>query len=195
MLVDCDEEFQLFLTTMDALQGKLGPLLLQFPFFNPGEFKSGAEFVAILKPFLARLPKSHRFALEIRNRAWLDPQFTDLLREHNVVLALLDQSWMPRPWELPKDLNLITTDFTYIRWLGDRKGIEELTKTWDKEVVDRTTDIQQWVKVCHSILHRGIKILAFANNHYAGHDPTTIARFLELWRKSGSANPTALPER
>jgi hypothetical protein len=23
-------------------------------------------------------------------------------------------------------------DFAYVRWLGDRRGIEEITKTWDK---------------------------------------------------------------
>ena len=28
--------------------------------------------------------------------------------------------------------DLITSDFTYVRWLGNRKGIEEKTTTWDK---------------------------------------------------------------
>ena len=39
----------------------------------------------------------------------------------------------------------ITTDFTYVRWLGDRKGIEEKTKTWDKIIVNRTGDLGEWV--------------------------------------------------
>jgi hypothetical protein len=30
---------------------------------------------------------------------------------------------MVRPWELPENLNLVSTDLTCIRWLGDRKGI------------------------------------------------------------------------
>lgn len=29
-------------------------------------------------------------------------------------------------------LDLVTADFAYVRWLGDRKGIEEKTTTWDK---------------------------------------------------------------
>lgn len=33
-------------------------------------------------------------------------------------------------------------DFTYVRLLGDRKGIEEITKTWDKIVVDRNRDME-----------------------------------------------------
>jgi len=34
MLVDCEEEFDEFITRMDLLDDKLGPLLLQFPYFN-----------------------------------------------------------------------------------------------------------------------------------------------------------------
>ena len=32
-----------------------------------------------------------------------------------------------------------------------------------------------------SITRRGVTVYAYANNHYAGHGPATIARFLELW--------------
>jgi len=41
--------------------------------------------------------------------------------------------------------DLITPDFTYVRWLGDRKGIEEKTTTWDKVIVDRQGDLSEWV--------------------------------------------------
>ena len=40
-----------------------------------------------------------------------------------------DQSWVPRPWEMKDKFDLITADFTYVRWLRDRKGIEQQTKT------------------------------------------------------------------
>jgi len=53
-------------------------------------------------------------------------------------LALTDLSNMPRPWEVKDGFDLVTTDFVYVRWLGDRKGIEALTTTWDKSVIDRT---------------------------------------------------------
>jgi hypothetical protein len=43
---------------------------------------------------------------------------------------------MADPQELGFDP--VTADFTYIRWLGDRKRIEAVTQTWDKVVVDRT---------------------------------------------------------
>jgi uncharacterized protein YecE (DUF72 family) len=45
VLKDCDEEFKVFLTTMEALGEKLGPLLFQFGKFDKYAFKSagGAE--------------------------------------------------------------------------------------------------------------------------------------------------------
>lgn len=183
VLVDCEDDLNHFLKTMSALGDKLGPLLFQFGYFNRSVLKSGSEFVARLKPFLEKLPKDFKFALEIRNKAWLDARFTDLLRQHGVALALIDQSWMPRPWEIKEKLDLITADFTYVRWLGDRKGIEELTESWDKTIIDRTSDLQNWVELLRKVHERRIQILAFANNHYAGHGPATVKLFSELWNK------------
>src|SRR6202047_3376234 len=140
---------------------KLGPLLFQFGKFKNSEFTTQGEFLVRLKPFLKKLPKHHRFAVEIRNKDWLDLRFVDLLREQGVALALIDQSWMPRPWELKNDLDLITTDFTYVRWLGDRKGIEEKTKTWDKVIVDRQGDLLGWGELLKKIHERGNMVLAF----------------------------------
>ena len=181
VLVDCDEDLNHFLKTMEALGEKLGPLLFQFGYFNKAKFASGAEFLARLKPFLKRLPKGFQYAVEIRNKTWLDAQFAETLREHGVALALIDQSWMPRPWEMKEKFDSITADFTYVRWLGDRKGIEEQTKKWDKTVVDREMDIREWVDLLKKFVARNIKVFAWANNHYAGHGPGTVRLFKKLW--------------
>ena len=181
VLKDCDEEFKTFLTTMETLGEKLGPLLFQFGKFDKYLFKSLDDFLERLIPFLKKLPKDRQFAVEIRNKNWLVPKLTDLLREHGVALALIDQSWMPRPWELKEQFDLITSDFTYVRWLGDRKGIEEKTTTWDKMIVDRQGDLSEWVSLLKKIQERRIMILAFANNHYAGFGPGTVDLFRRLW--------------
>jgi len=181
VLVDCDAEFKDYVDTMDLLGEKLGPMLLQFPYFNRGVFTSPAPFLARLKTFLKKLPRGRKFAVEIRNKNWLDASFADLLRDHGVALALQDQSWMPLPSAYKFDP--ITTDWTYIRWLGDRKGIEKVTKTWDKVVVDRTSQLVSWVDFCYAIKKRGITVFAYANNHYQGHGPATVAEFLKLWEK------------
>jgi len=182
VLVDCADDLSHFLKTMDALGEKLGPLLFQFGYFNKSAFKSQAEFLARLKPFLKSLPSGYKFALEIRNKYWLDARLADLLRENGVALTLIDQSWVPRPWEMKQKFDLVTADFSYIRWLGDRKGIEEQTKSWDKIVVDRTADLKNWVEIARTLIsERKIRhLFLFANNHYAGHGPATVAQFLAM---------------
>src|SRR5260370_7479365 len=67
VLVGCDDDLKNFLTAMDSLGEKLGPLLLQFGKFKRSSFKSQPEFLARLKPFLNKLPKDYTSALSIRN--------------------------------------------------------------------------------------------------------------------------------
>jgi uncharacterized protein YecE (DUF72 family) len=183
VLVDCADDLNNFVKTMDALGEKLGPMLFQFGYFNKAAFPGLSDFLKRLDPFLKILPKDHKFALEIRNKNWLVPKFIDLLREYNVALALIDQAWMPRPADWFAKFDPITADFTYIRWLGDRKGIEALTKVWDKTIVDRNGEMREWVKFLSGVQKRKIQILAFANNHYAGNGPATVELFKTLWDK------------
>jgi len=186
MLVDCDAEFDEFIERIGLLHEKLGPLLLQFPRFSKYEMQA-EEFSRRLRFFLSRaknLPTC-RFVVEIRNRPWLDKRFTDLLREYNVALALTDTSFMPRPWEMKEKLDLVTTDFVYVRWLGDRHGIEKITRVWDRTVVDRTEELRDWVDLFKTMVanKKILKLFAFANNHYGGNGPATVKLFWNLWKK------------
>jgi uncharacterized protein YecE (DUF72 family) len=184
-LVDCDAEFEEFVKTMDLLGPKLGPMVFQFPSFDRWTFPKQDNFLGVLTPFLKKLPSDHKFVIEIRNKTWLDARFADVLREHNIALALTDTSFMPRPWEMKHQFDMITADFAYVRWLGDRKGIEKQTTTWDKTVIDRSSDLKNWVEVFKSLVSntKVLKLFAFSNNHYAGHGPATVKRFWELWEK------------
>jgi uncharacterized protein YecE (DUF72 family) len=183
MLVDCETEFEEFVDRMQILDSKLGPLLLQFPQFSKYVMNEN-EFLCKLRFFLARVKDSPvRFVVEIRNKEWLTEPLLDVLRENRVALALSDTSFMPRPWE--QKLDLITTDFVYVRWLGDRKGIERETTTWDKTIVDRTEDLQHWVDLFGNIRRRtaDLKIYAYANNHYQGHGPGTVKLLWDLYKR------------
>jgi uncharacterized protein YecE (DUF72 family) len=182
VLVDCDAEFSEFLKTMDILGSKLGPVVFQFPLFQRNVLRDRHEFTDRLIPFLKKLP-DRKFAIEIRNRPWLNVEFANLLRDHQIALVLQDRSWMPNPAEL--DFDPITADWTYIRWLGDRREIEAQTMTWDKAVVDRSAELSSWVDFCYQIMKRGVLVYAYANNHFQGHGPATIAKFLELWAANG----------
>jgi uncharacterized protein YecE (DUF72 family) len=185
VLVDCDAEFEEFVKTMDILGPKLGPIVFQFPSFDRWKFPKQESFLAVLEPFLKKLPADHRFVIEIRNKTWLDAKFAETLREHNVALALTDTSFVPRPWEMKEKFDLVTADFVYVRWLGDRKGIEKQTTIWDKTVVDRTSDLRNWADLLREmVMNKKLrKLFCYANNHYAGHGPATVKLFMDLWDK------------
>jgi len=180
VLVDCDEEFNQFVLTIDLLGEKLGPLLFQFGYFNKEAFLGVNDFLARLRPFLKKLPKDHKFAVEIRNKSWLVPQFIEALGERGVALALIDQSWMPRPLQWFEKIDPITADFAYVRLLGDRKGIEQKTKVWNSVIVDRSSELKEWADILGKLK---IPIYVYANNHYAGYGPATVEMFRNLSRK------------
>jgi uncharacterized protein YecE (DUF72 family) len=87
---------------------------------------------------------------------------------------------MLRPAQWFEKLDPITAGFTYVRWLGDRKAIEEQTKVWDKVIVDRRAELTEWADILGKVRKRKIQIFAYANNHYAGHGPATVEMFRSL---------------
>lgn len=180
-LVDCEADLKEFLAVMDELQDHLGPLLLQFPYYSKASGMTLGTFLANLGGFLPLLPSGHRFALEIRNKAWLTPALLDLLAKHHVALTLIDHPWMPRVEEVLADLDPITADFTYVRWLGDRHGIEKRTKSWGDLILDRSREMTAWVPAIRSLLARRVAVFGYFNNHYAGHAPGSIELFGRTW--------------
>jgi len=184
VLKDCQAEFTTFLNNISLLGDRLGPLLLQFPYFNRNAFPSRHPFDNLLKPFLQSLPKEFEFALEIRNKNWISWDFLEMLREHRVAFALVAQAWMPRIDTLAKALDLVTSDFAYVRFIGDRKGIEAKTKRWDKLIEDKSDEMKVWIGELKKITDKGVKTYAFFNNHYAGFAPGSIKQFDDLWQQS-----------
>ena len=71
-LVDCEAELVEFLKTMGLFGNELGPIVSSFRFFNRSIFKDHHEFLDRLVPFLRKLPRGYKFAIEIRNQGWLD---------------------------------------------------------------------------------------------------------------------------
>jgi uncharacterized protein YecE (DUF72 family) len=193
ILSNCEKEFDEFVVTMRRLKEKLGPLVLQFPHFD-GRDIGQREFMTRLRFFLKRIAGTTvRLAIEIRNQTWLDQKFADLLAEHAVALVLQDLAWMPLPHQLKFDC--ITADFAYVRLLGDRKDIEKVTKTWDRVVIDRSQELRSWVDACQQVVRRGIPTFVYANNHYQGHGPATVAQFLEIWNCKWAARSSRQDKR
>lgn len=184
VLRNCATEFTTFLSTMELLGDRLGPLVLQFPYFNKNVFPSRTPFERILRPFLKCLPKDFQFALEIRNKNWISWDFLELLREHSVAFALVAQAWMPGIDTLAKALDIVTADFCYARFVGDRKAIESKTEKWDKLIEDKSAEMSIWSGELKKIVSRGVRTYAFFNNHYAGFAPGSVKAFEDLWDKT-----------
>jgi len=184
VLQDCQADLTAFLNNMALLGDRLGPLLLQFPYFNRNVFSSRQPFDKLLRPFLAALPKEFKFALEIRNKNWISWDFLEMLRDHSVAFALVAQAWMPRIDTLAKAIDLVTSDFVYARFIGDRKDIEAKTRRWDHVIEDKTPEMTVWADELKKIVNKGVKTYAFFNNHYAGFAPGSVQLFEDLWDKS-----------
>lgn len=170
-----------FLEVISHLGNRLGPLILQFPYFSKKDFEKLEPFMERLDRFLDDLPKQYKYGVEIRNRNWLNESFADLCRKHDVAMVLVDQAWMPHGDEIAERFDPITTDFSYIRLLGDRKEIESFTKKWDREVIDRKERLQRWSKLLANLDHSGVRTYVYVNNHYAGHGPATLRRLREMF--------------
>jgi uncharacterized protein YecE (DUF72 family) len=169
-LVDCEESIAHFLKAMEGLGEKLGPILFQFGYdFKPEQFGD-------LEKCLRSLPKGFLFAVEVRNRKWLTEAFINLLKDTGVALVLVDHPWMPR-------LTKLTTHFTYVRWLGDRKQVEE---PFNQIKLDRTKALQWWAGEVQKMLNGGATVFGYFNNHYAGHSPTSLEQFKEMLEGYGA---------
>jgi uncharacterized protein YecE (DUF72 family) len=183
-LVGCEAEFDEFVTRMCLLNVKLGPLLFQFPHYNQYQFNGPDKFFQRLRLFLRRTTEKYtlKLAVEIRNKLWLTSPLTELLGEYKVALAMTDHSYVPRPWEHKQNLNWLTSDFCYVRFLGDRKEIESLTTVWDKTIVNKDQEISDWVKFLVPIVRRGQKVYVYINNHFQGFGPGTAKLFWNAWQ-------------
>ena len=81
------------------------------------------------------------------------------------------------PRRRPAELQ--TSDFAYAWLLGDRKGIEQKTKVWERVIIDRSPEMKSWAK-CPRARAPMPKTFIFANNHYQGYAPATVKLFEEI---------------
>jgi uncharacterized protein YecE (DUF72 family) len=185
-LDDCDRELGVFLDTMEILGPRLGPILFQFPYFAQKTGMKCAHFCEKLARFLDKMPQiGLKFAVEIRNKNWLNRELLEILRDHNVPLAFIDHPWMPRPAAMMKLDGVLTGPFAYIRWLGDRHGIEKMTKTWNTTIIDRRADLAQWVSPIQALLERQTPVFGYFNNHYSGYAPDNLVLMQSLLATPG----------
>ena len=193
-LRDAEAEVDGFLQAIAPLGEKLAAVLLQLGYFNRSSFETEAAFLDVLDAFLERWPVDRApLAVEIRNPRWVGPDLAALLASHGAAWTLTEQSWMPSPREVLQRVDPVTGPFAFVRLLGDRQGIERVTTTWDRIVMDRSEALAETAEVIRTLARR-VPVFVFANNHYAGHAPET-ARQLRAILKLPEPAPPDRPKR
>lgn len=84
-----------FLRQLETIRDQVGVLIFEFSHFQPGEFEHGRDFVEALDSFFAALPTDWRYAVEIRNRNWLHPEYFAMLASHGVAHVYNQWTRMP----------------------------------------------------------------------------------------------------
>lgn len=183
-LAGVEADWQSFLRNVEPLGPKLAYLVLQFPYWNlKSPIPTLREFLTRLGAFAGKANAPCPLVVETRNPKWIGKELLDFLGERSLILALQDQQWMPRPRELWEKWGrgLKTGKDLYIRMLGERERIDQLTTTWGKIVIDRMAQTAEWLPLLEHFLSREQKVSMYFNNHYEGHGPESIEKLKRLW--------------
>ena len=84
-----------FLQPCESIHSRVGILIFEFSRFYAGDYDHGRDFVAALDSFLSQLPRGWPYAVEMRNKQWLKPEYFACLARHNV--AHVYNSWTEMP--------------------------------------------------------------------------------------------------
>jgi uncharacterized protein YecE (DUF72 family) len=168
-LREVDDLLQLFLDRAHALGTKLGPILIQLgPDYAPTELPALAQF-------LDKLPGNARFAVEFRQRGWINDTVLQTLADHNTALALTDARWIPRKTMLAL-AERPTADFAYLRWMGPNREIVDYSRIQH----DRTSEIAEWSEAILMLIQKVTAVYGYVNNHFAGHSPYSARQLQRL---------------
>ena len=84
MLKDCERETTFFLNEQSCLAKSLGLCFCSFRLILE------LERLPDLADFLHKLPKHHRYVVEVRDEGFLNQEFYSLLKANNIALAWVD---------------------------------------------------------------------------------------------------------
>ncbi len=177
-LRDCGAELSAFLRAIEPLAPKLHVVLIQLP----PSFAPKAER-PVLRTFLEQLPRDFRFAIEFRHPGWHRPQVVRLLEKHRVCWVWADTSPLNERNLAPFELWPHTTDFIYLRLLGDYStkydGDGKQQHSYGRLLWKREAALESWALKIERHLDEARNVWAFVNNHYEGFAPETCQRLAQ----------------
>jgi uncharacterized protein YecE (DUF72 family) len=164
----CEKELELFYQTMLPLKDKLLTLLIQFP--PSYKIKDGLE---ALGKFDFYFDDTFRYAIEVRHPSWFNDLAYNFFKKNNICLV-----W--NQLDIVRTPPVVTSDFVYIRFIGDRSISEKDFGTIQR---DRTMEMWNWATKLKDIQQHEKDVetaMVAANNHYAGFGPETSNMFREM---------------
>jgi uncharacterized protein YecE (DUF72 family) len=168
-LKDVEKELEYFFESISGLEEKLLALLIQLP-----PSLGLAEGIEGLREIVSQLDKRFRYAVEVRDSSWFQDLAYNFFRNNNICMVWSQLAGIRTP-------PIVTTDFLYIRFIGD-SSIDE--KDFGKIQKDRVAEMKKWARKLNRIAETekdkiNLAIVA-ANNHYAGFGPGTANMFRKM---------------
>ena len=175
-----------FLGPFERCKSRVGLFILEFSHFHPEDFSRGREFVAALDQFLQACPSGWPLGVEIRNRAFLHPEYFAMLKERQVAHVFNSWSDMPPVGEQMAMPGV----FTHPRLCGARFLLKPGRPYSDAVAsfspYDRLHEINpEGRAAAAALIQRAASAKAesrtfiYVNNRFEGNAPGTIADILE----------------
>lgn len=152
-----------FLRGIEPLRPTAGPILLQLP--PSFAYPTGAD---PFFEFLDSLPKDYRYAVEFRHGSWMHGGVFTELRRREIAMV-----W--NETEHVETVPEVTTDFLYLRFIGDR-SLDRLGTVQ----IDRSAEMTRWAERLRRVEGDVARAYVLFNNHFAGLGPATADQFRNL---------------
>jgi uncharacterized protein YecE (DUF72 family) len=172
-----------FLRPLERYQEKISALIFEFGAFAKSVFPEVLEFLELLDPFLAQLPSHFRYAVEVRNEEFLDPDYFRCLSSHRV--AHVFNAWARMP-ELKDQLAIpesITTDFVISRALLRRgRPYEQAVQLFSpyRDIQDPNPEVRASLRELIDRAREARRAAyIYVNNRLEGNAPATIMSIVE----------------
>ena len=169
----------LFLEPLEPYRDRIGPLIFEFG----ARGASPREFAAKLDPFLGALPPTFRYAVEVRNREYLQPRYFEILRQHRAAHVLNAWTKMPLLSEQIAMPDAFPADFTVVRaLLRQGRAYEDAVQQFTPydQVRDENPEARDALRaVIRRMREERRATYIFVNNRLEGNAPETIRAVVE----------------
>ena len=171
-LKDVSRELEYFFQSMLPLKEKTLALVIQLP----PSLKITEGIENLRQHIVPELDSRFRYAVEVRDRSWFQDLAYNFFADNNLCMVWSQLAELRTP-------PIATTDFLYIRFIGDR-SIDE--KDFGKIQKDRVMEMNKWSSKVKRVINeegrrKSINLaIVSANNHYAGFGPGTANIFRKM---------------